>query len=102
MSCPKKRVAARSFGRMRRLPDGTLQFQKKGWEPPPEPEGFKRDPKDAWHFLPVWPECDQRRQTTVIKQCGAIKLLTICNHPESRYTRQEVSLGTCQGCPLHK
>jgi hypothetical protein len=62
-------ASTRSFGRGRLLADGTIQYKKKGWEPPPCPEGFSRDPRDPWHFLPEWPPCDFRIKTSYMKPC---------------------------------
>lgn len=91
---------ARSFGRARRGPRGVIEYPKKGWEPPPDIEGYKRDPGNAWRFIPIWPECKCRIQNFHIKQCGALGVLTVCNNPESEHYRDSLTLPICEGCPL--
>ena len=103
-SCDSKNEirSTKTFGRGRILADGSIQYRKKGWEPPPVPNGYVRDPKDPWHFLPEWPACDQRLRTTLMKKCGALHLLIICNNPEAPTHRQELTVDVCKGCPFKK
>jgi hypothetical protein len=89
-----------TWGGSRILPDGSVLYAKTGFEPPPDLEGFVRDPENAWHFLPLWPKCKKRIQTQLVKQCGAISVLSVCAHSGCPFKQQEVSLADCQGCLL--
>lgn len=102
-SCPDGKVemrSTRSFGKGKFLADGTIKYIKRGWEPPPCPNGFIRNPNDAWHFLPEWPVCDFRIKTSFMKKCGALHLLIVCNCPDAPTRQQEVGVDTCKGCPF--
>lgn len=93
----------RSFGRPRQQADGSILYQKKGIEPPPDLDGFKRDPKNHWRFLPMWSACKYRFQNQHMKACGAISILSICQHPDGpKENRQEVDFKICSTCPLSK
>lgn len=100
--CGAEKIAASTFGRARRLPDGSLLFKKKGWEPPPVPEGFKRDPKNAWHFVPTFPLCEFRIQTHRMKPCGAIDMITVCNCPDCPLRQNTVVESQCNACTFRK
>jgi len=75
-------------------------YAKTGFEPPPDLEGFERDPKNPWHFLPLWPPCKKRIQTQLVKKCGAISVLSVCANSACPLRQQEVKLADCQGCLL--
>lgn len=88
----------KSFGRARMLPDGSIEYARKGHEPPPELDGFKREPGNPWKFLPVWPKCKKRIQTQSMKPCGALSILTVCANGECPLKQQAVSFEQCNGC----
>lgn len=93
-----------SFKGARVMEDKSILFAKseKDWEPPPEPEGYTRDPENPWRFLPAWPECKKRLQTPFVKPCGAIRILTICNCPGCPLRREEVTVAQCESCEHRK
>lgn len=102
VGCGKNKIGAQAFGRARKLPDGSILYQKKGWEPPPVPDGYKRDPSNAWRFVPVYPPCDFRIQAQKMKPCGAIHLITVCNCPDCPLRRQDVSEEQCNACTFRE
>lgn len=70
-------------GRPRILKDGTITYPKKGWEPPPVPDGYQRkgsnlQSSDAWVFVPVLQECPHRSFHVAYTVCGAAKLTYQC------------------------
>jgi hypothetical protein len=70
-------------GRPRILSDGTITYPKKGWEPPPVPEGYRRKgsnlrSSDAWVFIPVLQECPRRSFHITYTICGAARLSYRC------------------------
>lgn len=100
----KRGVAmAQTFGRARVMPDKTIVYPKKGVEPPPDLDGYKRDPGNKWRFIPLWGACEYRYQNQFLKACGAIGILSICTHPDGpKENKREVNLKTCEQCPLSK
>jgi hypothetical protein len=90
----------KSFGRARMLPNGVVEYAKKGWEPPPDLDGYERDPGNAWRFLPKWPACKKRIQTVNMKSCGAINVLTVCANDKCEHKQKEVTFAICSACPL--
>ena len=93
---------ARSFGKGRFMPDGSLTYPKKGWEPPPDLEGYTRDPGNAWRFLPLWPVCLDRTRTAYIQKCGAYNVIMTCHSAECPANGEKVTLSLCQGCPFRR
>lgn len=94
---------AKLFGRARFQPDGSLMYPKKGLEPPPDIDGYKRDPQNHWRFLSVWSACAWRVQNQYLKPCGAIGVLSICTNPEGpKENRMEVTHTQCSTCLLAK
>lgn len=88
-----------------RFVNGELIYPKTGWEPPKEPEGFKRkndDPKspDAWVFIPNWPECAEREMHGRTLPCGCVNFAAICASKRSGKEGQLVTLGVCEACPV--
>jgi hypothetical protein len=88
----------KSFGRARLMPDGSVEYARKGHEPPPDLDGFQRDPGNPWKFIPVWPKCQKRIQTTLLKPCGAIAVLTVCSNQECPLKQQQVTFDQCSAC----
>ena len=97
-----KEMNMASFSRGRMLADGSVIYAKKGVEPPPDMDGFQRDPGNAWHFLPIWPSCTYRLQTTHLKQCGAIGVLSICRAEGGEHERDKVTCAICESCLIRK
>lgn len=94
------RAGGKSFGRVRMLPNGVVEYAKKGWEPPPELDGYQRDPGNAWRFIPIWPPCRKRIQTTSMKSCGAMSVLTVCANDQCEHKQKQVTYAICAACPL--
>ena len=88
-----------NFGKARVMADGSIVYSQKGHEPPPEIEGFRRDPGNAWRFIKLWKPCIHRIQAQKVKPCGAIGLLTICNNEALPCRGSEVTFAECQVCP---
>ena len=103
MPKPEPFIQGKSFGRPRVQPNGTILYPKKSsWEPPPPIQGYERDPGNAWHFLPLWPDCQTRQRVTVKKKCGAIDIKQICLCPDCPFFKNDVKLTTCQGCTFRR
>ena len=93
----------KEFGKARRQPDGSVMYVKKGQEPPPDLDGFSRDPQNPWRFIPLWQACDWRYQTQYLKQCGALAVRTTCRNPDGPTGKgQVVEFNHCQACQLCK
>lgn len=82
--------------RMRRMPDGSVIFPARG-EPPETPAGFKRDPYDAFHFIPDLP-CLFQEQQTRKKSCGKLVPVIWCSHRQ-QLIHEDICM-TCPDCPL--
>lgn len=93
---------ARSFGKGRFMPDGSIVYPKKGWEPPPDIEGYRRDPGNAWVFLPLWPACADRTRTAYMKKCGAYCVIMTCESQECPAKGQQVTFNQCRDCPFRR
>lgn len=94
---------AANFGRARQQPDGSILYVKRGPEPPPDLDGYKRDPRNFWRFTPLWMQCDYRLQNQYLKACGAIGILSICQNPDGpRENQREVDFNVCSACQLCK
>lgn len=91
-------MPAKSFGRVRMFPGGIVEYAKKGWEPPPDLDGYERDPGNAWRFLPKWTPCKKRIQTVSMKSCGAMSVLTVCANDKCPLKQQQVSFAQCSAC----
>lgn len=91
-------MSGRSFERPRIFADGIVSYPKKGWEPPPPIEGYRRKSEnarsaDAWTFVPEWPACVHRTIEYVEKPCGAINVVARCKmYPDP------VFFPFCQSC----
>lgn len=99
-STTKNKPAEATWTGAKKMPDGSFEYAKTGFEPPPELEGFTRDPENAWRFIPQFLPCKKRIQTQFVKQCGAITVLSICTHSKCELRQGEVKVSDCQGCPL--
>jgi hypothetical protein len=82
--------------------DGSVEYVRKGHEPPPDMDGYRRDPGNAWKFLPIWPKCKTRIQTPLMKQCGAISVLTVCTNGACEHKQKQVTFAICSGCLLRQ
>ncbi len=96
----RPQVAEKSFGRARIQADGSVQYPKKGAEPPPPLHGYQRDPGNEWRFVPRWPKCEHRSQVTRFKPCGAIDVVTRCMCSACPLFKAEVRLTDCDSCEL--
>lgn len=102
--CKEKDISmAKKFGRPRFQADGSIIYPKKGHEPPPDLDGYQRDPGNYWRFTPLWQSCAWRLQNQFLKACGAVGILSICTHPEGpTENNREVQFSQCCSCPLEK
>jgi hypothetical protein len=87
-----------THGRPRLLADGVIAYPKRGWEPPPVPDGYKRKgtnlrAADAWIFIPVMEPCIYRKQEITYTACGAAKTTYHC-----RAHDRTVTQANCQTC----
>lgn len=92
----------KKWGRPRFNADGSIVYPIKGTEPPPNIQGYKRDPGNAWRFIKLWPECLQRQEEFSEKSCGAIQIVPICVHKEGAFFRKVVTHQICEACPLRQ
>jgi hypothetical protein len=98
---PHTEVTAMTISRPRIMRDGSLIYPKKGWEPPPVPDGFTRKTtnlrsSDAWVFLPKFKTCEHRVFKEGHKQsCGCISLLLHCNKSGKLV---QITEGQCMKC----
>lgn len=63
--------------------DGSLTYPQRGWEPPPNIEGYRRKTAnlksaDAWCFIPILPPCQHRTSVTETGHCGAQSIKYSC------------------------
>ena len=70
-------------GRPRETSDGELVYPKRGWEPPPVPDGYRRKSpdlrtSDAWVMIPILPECNVREPRIEYANCGAARYSYFC------------------------
>lgn len=92
----------RTFQRPVFGPDGTIRYPKRDgdWEPPQEPNGYRRDPNNPWHFLPLWPVCGLRLAQGFIKvACGCLGINMRCNQPKASTFGQQIAHTDCEKCP---
>jgi hypothetical protein len=96
----KDKVVEATWKGAKIMPDKSVLYAKSGFEPPPELDGYERDPDNAWRFIPKWPECKKRIQTPLVKQCGAVTILSVCAHSKCPLKQLQVSVSDCQDCPF--
>ncbi len=94
--CNKKKA---TFARGRALPNGDIVYPKKGFEPPPDIEGYKRAPGNPWHFQPLWPDCDHRRRLLQMKKCGAYSVTMVCACADCPLVQKLIGIKDCENCP---
>ena len=93
----------KSFTKPHVLDDGTLIYPKRGWEPPPLIEGYRRksdNPKnsDAWILIPVWKDCKFRKQMQRNKEnCRCITFYHVCTN-KAVGDNVLVNLNLCSCC----
>lgn len=73
--------------RPRVMPNGDLVYPKRGWEPPPVPDGYRRKSQDltspdAWVLVPDLPPCERRREEVQVADCGKAKVTYFCSEQE--------------------
>lgn len=77
-----------------------IEYEKKGWEPPAEIQGYQRDPENKWRFLSIWPKCKFRLPGFTSLMCGKIKARPRCGCLGCPLVSQIVTLEDCQKCTL--
>jgi hypothetical protein len=89
-------------GTPRILDDGTIIYPKKGKEPPPCLEGYRRKAEqgpDAWILIPLWRDCDFRQQVLRRREdCNCEMLVNVCGHPLGQ--NLELTISICESCIL--
>jgi len=92
-------------GRDRKLTfeaDGSITYEQED-DPPRDINGYKRDPDNPWHFIPLWPECKLRHGTGVrYANCGCIDIIMRCSNPDTVQFGNRVSHEQCQNCQGRK
>jgi hypothetical protein len=81
--------------------DGSVTYAKGDqWEPPSEPNGYTRDPENAWRFIPIiWPACTLRTTKTLLKKnCGCWDFDVRCTCAECSLNTQPVTHLDCEKC----
>lgn len=92
------------YTRPREMPDGTLVYPHRGFEPPPLIPGYRRksnNPRsgDAWVMIPEWQDCKYRCRIELQKTtCRCLTFAFTCNHPD--YVGPHLSAEICKSCPL--
>lgn len=82
--------------------DGTIIYQKEGWEPPPVPPGYRRQSDDlsstdAWVLVRETPLCKHVvLHQAVEKSCGCTSVIYVCTH---RGKAENISGTKCDSCP---
>jgi hypothetical protein len=82
-------------------PDGAIVYTKTADrdEPPKDINGYKRDPNNAWRFIPLWLPCLLRHQTGVrFAACGCIDIIMRCNNPDAQQFGDKVKYTDCKQC----
>jgi len=85
--------------------DGTIVYPKKGWEPPPVPDGYERKTTnlkspDAWTFLPKFANCEHRVPVEGKAQsCGCMAMILHCNRTGKLV---EIDGAACPACDLYQ
>ena len=92
-------------GRDRKLTfesDGSITYEQTGDEPP-DINGYKRDEKNPWHFLSLWPDCLLRHGSGIrYASCGCINVIMRCNNPETPTFGDRINHTQCQTCQWRK
>ncbi len=89
-------------GTPRILEDGTIIYPKKGKEPPPCLDGYRRKAEqgaDAWVLIPLWRDCKFRQQVLRRREdCNCEILVNVCGHPLGNSV--ELTISICESCIL--
>jgi hypothetical protein len=73
-------------------PDGSILYEKLGWELPASIAGYQRDEVNKWLFRPLWPICATREPRAFIRgSCGCVQV-------EMRCDGKLASLTDCRLC----
>jgi hypothetical protein len=96
------------FNKPHILDNGTLIYSKRGWEPPPLVDGYRRksdNPKssDAWIMFPEWQVCTFRQRIQKQREnCKCVTFSHVCSnlHVIEKYGGQPptVNLNICTNC----
>lgn len=80
--------------------DGCIVYEKgDDWEPPRDINGYARDKKNKWRFIPLWPVCRLRAQIGVRYQnCGCIGIVMKCNCPAHPKFMNTIKVTDCLEC----
>lgn len=85
--------------------DGTIVYPKKGWEPPPVPDGYERKTtnlksSDAWTFVPKFANCKYRVLVEgKSMSCGCMAMILHCKRTGELV---KIDGAACPACDLHK
>jgi hypothetical protein len=81
--------------------DGTIVYEKVGWEPPPVPRGYKRKSndlthRDAWILVRKEPLCKHCKLVRIQRaNCDCLKLIPTCTR---RGRAKNIQLDECDTC----
>lgn len=81
-----------------KITPAVIEYEKRGWEPPAEIEGYERDPENKWRFLSIWPTCKFRLPGFLSLMCGKIKARPRCGCQGCPFFSKIVSLEDCRTC----
>lgn len=90
-----------NFGRPRQHPDGSIQYPNRG-TPPPEIDGYERDPKNPFRFIPRAAKCVFRQKKPHVKPCGALTMLYVCGCRDCEIFGERIEYRDCVGCEYKK
>lgn len=83
------------------LDDGSIVYEKVGWEPPPVPRGYKRKSddlahRDAWILVRKKPLCKHCKLVRIRRaNCDCLKLIFTCTR---RGRAKNIQLDECDTC----
>jgi len=81
---------------------GSIEYAPVDAQPPPEPNGYLRDPQNPWLFHPVWPECQLRMAGVRKDKSGVIDVKMVCNNPGVPQFMKFVKADDCAACTKRK
>jgi len=87
------------------LDDGSIVYEKVGWEPPPVPRGYRRKSddlthQDAWILVREKPLCKHCKLVRIQRaDCDCLKLIPTCTR---RGRAKNIQLDECDTCQNRK
>lgn len=87
------------------LDDGTIVYEKTGWEPPPVPPGYKRQSDNlqspyAWILVRKEPLCKHCKLVRIHRgNCDCLRVIPTCTY---RGKAENIQMDQCASCPDKK